>query len=210
MQEPSAEAPLVTITLVQASAAGRHSASRSKQAVNAVNLLILVKLLQVLLHEDKKIGYLCQMNRKLLILIAAALFFVAAPRSFAQEQQEPDIDQVIQNQLDNLTKMFKLDDVQVFFVDSILTYNYHAMMDEMQEARKIGASNSETFQGISDKWMDATDKAFEKLFTEEQWAKYMKSSYGKEKKRRDKRIEERGGIQPTLTGPGSGADRKRP
>ena len=131
------------------------------------------------------------MNRKLLILIAAALFFVAAPRSFAQEQQEPDIDQVIQNQLDNLTKMFKLDEVQVFFVDSILQYNFHALSDEFAETRKTGASNSDTYQAISDKWMAATDDAFERIFTPEQWAKYMKSSYGKEKKRRDKRISDR-------------------
>ena len=149
------------------------------------------------------------MKRILTVLLTAALFLAAAPALQAQEQQEPDMDAIILKQVDNLTNVYKLDDVQVFFVDSILTYNYHAMMDEMQEARKIGASNSETFQGISDKWMDATDKAFEKLFTEEQWAKYMKSGYGKEKKRRDKRIEERGGIQPTLTGQESGGDRKR-
>ena len=42
--------------------------------------------------------------------------------------------------------------------------------------------------------MAATDEAFEKLFTEEQWTKYMKSVYGKEKKRRDKRMAERGPV----------------
>ena len=134
------------------------------------------------------------MKRTLLILIAAALFFVAAPRTYAQEQQEPNIDEVIQNQLDNLTRMFKLDDVQVFFVDSILQYNFHALTDEFAETRKSGASNSDTYQAISDKWMDATDNAFQQFFTEEQWQRYMKSAYGKEKKRRDKRISERGGI----------------
>ena len=131
------------------------------------------------------------MKRTLLILIAAALFFVAAPRTYAQEQQEPNIDEVIQNQLDNLTRMFKLDDVQVFFVDSILQYNFHALTDEFAETRKSGASNSDTYQAISDKWMAATDEAFERFFTPEQWKKYMKSSYGKEKQRRDKRIKER-------------------
>ena len=149
------------------------------------------------------------MKRILQALLTAALFLAAAPALLAQEQQEPDMDAIILKQVDNLTAVYTLDDVQVFFVDSILNYNYHAMMDEMNEARKVGASNNETFQGISDKWMDATDKAFEKLFTEEQWAKYMKSSYGKEKKRRDKRIEERGGIAPALTDQGSAADRKR-
>ena len=105
------------------------------------------------------------------------------------------MDAIILKQVDNLTNMYKLDDVQVFFVDSILNYNYHAMMDEMQEARKIGASNSETFQAVSDKWMAATDDALEKVFTEDQWRKYMKSSFGKEKKRRDKRIADRGPVR---------------
>ena len=149
------------------------------------------------------------MKRILPALLTAALLLAAAPALLAQEQQEPDMDAIILKQVESLTNVYKLDDVQVFFVDSILTYNYNAMMDEMQEARKIGASNSDTFQGISDKWMDATDKAFEKIFTEEQWAKYMKSTYGKEKKRRDKRIEDRGGIAPALTNQGSDAAPKR-
>ncbi|MBR6423643.1 MAG: hypothetical protein IKS47_03055 [Bacteroidales bacterium] len=146
------------------------------------------------------------MKRILPILLSAALALAAAPAALAQEQ-EPDIDAIVASQLDNLTRTFGLDEVQVFFLDSILNHNYPAMMAEMQEARKVGASNAETFQVVSDKWMDATDTALEKIFTKEQWARYMKSSYGKEKKRRDKRIADRGGIMPSLTGPGSGEAR---
>lgn len=122
----------------------------------------------------------------------AVLLAGAAPQAFAQEPQEPDVNQIIDTQLENLTRLLNLDDVQLFFVDSILQYNYPAMMDEVTRARKTGASNSETYQVISDKWMAATDDAFQKIFTEEQWQKYLKSSYGKEKKRRDKRMQERG------------------
>ena len=81
--------------------------------------------------------------------------------------------------------------MQVFFVDSVLQYNYNAMNDAFVEAKKTGASNADTYQAISDQWMDATDQAFERIFTEEQWKKYLKSTYGKEKQRRDKRISER-------------------
>ena len=149
------------------------------------------------------------MKRIITIVLSAALVLAAAPAALAQEQQEPDMETIINKQVENLSRVYALDEVQVFFLDSILHYNYTAMMAEMQEARKVGASNSDTFQGVSDKWMDATDVALEKLFTKEQWAKYMKSSYGKEKKRRDKRIAERGGILPTLTGPGSDAAPER-
>ena len=121
----------------------------------------------------------------------AALTVGTAPQAFAQEPQEPDVNQIIDNQLETLTRMLNLDEVQVFFVDSILQFNYPAMMDEIAQTRKTGASNTETYQAVSDKWMAATDEAFEKVFTEAQWTRYMKSAYGKEKKRRDKRISER-------------------
>lgn len=131
------------------------------------------------------------MNRLFLLLLFAASLLLSSPAALAQEPQEPDLDKIIATQLDNLTRTFKLDDVQVFFVDSILQYNFRAMNDEFEQTRRTGASNNETFQIISDKWMAATDEAFERFFTEEQWKKYMKSSYGKEKIRRDKRMSDR-------------------
>ena len=126
-----------------------------------------------------------------LLLLFAASLLLSTPAALAQEPQEPDLDKIIATQLDNLTRTFKLDDVQVFFVDSILQYNFRAMNDEFEQTRRTGASTNETFQIISDKWMAATDEAFERFFTEEQWKKYMKSSYGKEKIRRDKRMSDR-------------------
>ena len=126
-----------------------------------------------------------------LITLASILLLAETMPVFAQEPQEPDIDKIVSTQVENLTKTFKLDEVQVFYVDSILQYNYPAMMDELNKTKRTGASNDETFQSISDKWMAATDEAFEKVFTEEQWQKYLKSTYGKEKKRRDKRISDR-------------------
>ena len=131
------------------------------------------------------------MNRLFQILLLAAALLLSVPAARAQEPQQPDIDQIIANQNDNLTRTFKLDEVQVFFVDSILQYNYHAMNEAFEEARKTGASNADTYQAISDQWMQATDEAFQRFFTKDQWNKYMKSSYGKEKQRREKRISER-------------------
>lgn len=131
------------------------------------------------------------MNRLFQILLLAAALLLSVPAARAQEPQQPDIDQIIANQIDNLTRTFKLDEVQVFFVDSILQYNYHAMSEAFEEARKTGASNADTYQAISDQWMQATDEAFQRFFTKDQWNKYMKSSYGKEKQRREKRISER-------------------
>ena len=129
------------------------------------------------------------------LLLTLALLAAAAPYTRAQEPQEPNIDEIINTQIDNLSRNFKLDDVQIFFLDSILQHNFPAMMDELGQAKKTGASNEETYQAISDKWMARTDEAIERLFSEDQWERYLKSSYGKEKKRRDKRMKERGDIQ---------------
>ena len=134
------------------------------------------------------------MKKVFLLFIAAALFSAAAPRALAQEPQEPNLDEIINTHIENLTRMFDLDDIQVFFLDSILQFNYHSLQEEVKQTRKSGASNAETYQIISDKWMARTDEALEKLFTAEQWAKYQTTSYGKEKKRRDKRIADRGGL----------------
>ena len=132
------------------------------------------------------------MRRSLsLTLLSVVLLLAGTSLAFAQEPQEPDINKIVNGQVENLTKSFKLDEVQVFYVDSILQFNYPAMVEEINQARKTGASNDETYQILSDKWMAATDEALEKVFTEEQWQKYLKSAYGKEKKRRDKRMAER-------------------
>lgn len=135
-------------------------------------------------------------HTRLLPVLLASLLFAPLPRAAAQDVQEPDVNQIINQQVENLTRSFKLDEVQVFFVDSILQHNYPAMMDEFSRTKKTGASNDETYLAISDKWMARTDDAFRKVFREDQWTKYLKSTYGKEKKRRDKRIQERGGILP--------------
>ena len=129
------------------------------------------------------------------LAFAAMVALVSVQTVPAQEPQQPDINEIINKLLESLTNSYKLDDVQIFYVDSILQYNYPAMMDEIEATRKTGASNSETFQAVSDKWMAATDDALEKVFTEDQWRKYMKSSFGKEKKRRDKRIADRGPVR---------------
>ncbi|MCR5709597.1 MAG: hypothetical protein K6G79_03840 [Bacteroidales bacterium] len=124
--------------------------------------------------------------------IFAALLFLAVPQAFAQDpQQQPDLDEIINSQVENLAKLYHLDDVQIFYVDSILQNNMRGMMDEIEQTRRTGASNATTFEAVSDKWLSATDEAFERVFTEDQWKKYMKSSFGKEKKKRDKRIAER-------------------
>ena len=68
------------------------------------------------------------MNRFLTTILAATLLLAAAPAAWAQNPQEPDMDKIINTQLENLTRTFKLDEVQVFFVDSVLQYNFLSLI----------------------------------------------------------------------------------
>ena len=78
------------------------------------------------------------MHRFLTVILAAVLLLASATVGRAQNNnQEPDMDQIINTQLENLTRMFKLDDVQVFFVDSILQYNFPAMNEEFDQTRLL-------------------------------------------------------------------------
>ena len=48
----------------------------------------------------------------------------------------------------------------------------------------------ESYQPMLDKWADFFDRSYEKIFTPEQWKRYLKSAAGKEKKKRDIRMAE--------------------
>ena len=60
----------------------------------------------------------------------------------------------------------------------------------MAEYDQLGASkvsNTGMYQMVYDKWMDQIDKTYKRIFTEEQWAAYLKSGAARAQKARDKR-----------------------
>lgn len=130
------------------------------------------------------------MKKAFMPLLLALLLPMGAPCLHAQ-QEEPDVEKIINATIDNLCKYYDLDIVQIFLVDSTLHTNYTEMLAELDLVKQSGAINDETYLVATDKWLDATDRSFEKIFTKEQWEKYLKSSYGKEKRKRDKRMQER-------------------
>ena len=123
--------------------------------------------------------------------VAFLLILASFSAAYAQQQEEPDIDKIINDYIENLCKQYDLDEVQIFLIDSTLQTNYPGMLEDFHELKAGGASSTELFQAASDKWMDKTDKSFEKIFTPAQWKKYMKSSAGKEMRQREKRMAER-------------------
>lgn len=128
-------------------------------------------------------------NFKLLALFG--LMFFTTCRLFAQDPQqakEPDFVDIAEKQADALMKMLNLSDAQVFLVDSILQHDLPLYDEAITNVKKSGATTQQPYQAVADKWMNQIDCAYQKIFDEKQWEKYMKSSYGKEKKKRDKRL----------------------
>ena len=115
----------------------------------------------------------------------------------AQQPQEDEAKELkelydaIEQQVDNYTNQLDLEVWQTFYLDSILTHDYMAMRDELKALRDSKMTNTDLYQTVRDKWSEQIYNSLEKVFNEEQWAKYLKSGAAREKKSRDKRAAKR-------------------
>ena len=129
---------------------------------------------------------------KLKIFMTAASFFLifmgACGEAFAQQQEEgPDIYEQAEMEADRLQRILDLEDWQVFYVDSTLKHDFPAMIAEYDQLRAAKVANTSMYQDVRDKWLDKIDETYKRIFTEEQWAAYLKSGAGKAQKARAKR-----------------------
>ena len=118
--------------------------------------------------------------------------------AFAQQQkadvpyaETKEFAEAIQKSVDEYANSLKLEDWQVFYVDSILVHNYTEMNTEMEALNKAKVTKSNYYDDIKDKWDEATYNAFYKILDEAQWTKYLKSGASRDKKDRDKRAAKR-------------------
>lgn len=121
------------------------------------------------------------------LLAAGMLMLVFLHTAAAQEPQQPDVYERAEMEADRLQKLLDLDDWQVFYVDSTLKHDFPAMMAEYDELRKSKVSNQLMYQNVYDKWMEQVDRTYKRIFTESQWAAYLKSGAARAQKARDKR-----------------------
>lgn len=128
--------------------------------------------------------------RKIIIIVALCLLPAVAsaqqqPKS--EEERQKEFYEAIEKQIERLTTMLSLEDWQVFYVDSILTHDYKAMQEEVMDLSKAKVSNSDIYYDVQDRWMEQIYQSFQKILSEDQWAKYQKSGAARDKKARDKR-----------------------
>lgn len=122
------------------------------------------------------------------LFLSGMLMLVFQNGLSAQEQpKQPDIYQQAEMEADRLQRLLDLDDWQVFYVDSTLKHDFPAMMADYEELRKAKVANQSMYQDVHDKWMDQIDKTYMRIFTDEQWAKYLKNGAARAQKARAKR-----------------------
>ena len=65
-----------------------------------------------------------------------------------------------------------------------------AMMDEIQEMQRAGMQEASSFRLVQDRWRNQIEAAYQKVFTPEQWDRYLLHS-GQKKDRKKAREERR-------------------
>ena len=132
------------------------------------------------------------MKLKVLMMAFASMFVLLASQEMAsaqQQQEAPDIYEQAEMEADRLQRVLDLEDWQVFYVDSTLKHDFPAMMADYEQLRQSKVSNTSLYQDVRDKWLDQIDATYKRIFTEEQWAAYLKQGAGKAQKARAKRRE---------------------
>ena len=117
-------------------------------------------------------------------LLVSMFFSVSA---LAQQQEKPDVNQQAEEEADRLQRVLDLEDWQLFYVDSTLKHDLSAIMTEYEKLQDSKVNNVSLYQSVQDKWMEQIDATYKKIFTEKQWAAYLKSGAAKAIKAREKR-----------------------
>lgn len=127
------------------------------------------------------------------IFLALVCLTISTLTAFAQqnqpspEEQEKKMSEYIQKEVDRLEMTLKLEDWQVFYVDSILNHDYRAMQEEMNNLSSSKVANYDIYTRTGDKWAEKIYIAFRKVLNDNQWEKYLKNGAARDKKAREKR-----------------------
>ena len=129
---------------------------------------------------------------KYFVLVATLVLSISLnAQQTSPQDREKQLRESIDSSLEKYESTLELEYWQVFYLDSIMTHDYSAMMAELEEKSKAKVENTGIYQQVQDKWNEQMYNSFRKVLTEEQWAKYLKQVAAREKKARDKMFEKR-------------------
>ena len=125
-----------------------------------------------------------------LFTVAFVMFSLLGFSSYeasAQSQEPVDLNVLAEEEADKYQRILKLEDWQVFYVDSTLKHDYAALMAEAEKLQASKVTNPSMYIAVQDKWMDKIEETYRRIFTEAQWAAYLKTGAAKAQKARAKR-----------------------
>ena len=125
-------------------------------------------------------------SKTIYIIALILLASVRSPtQSYAQEHpKEKTPEEMASLEAERLEKELKLNPTQVFYVDSVLQYNYSRLKEDMEKLQQRGMQDPKSYTTVRDRWIDTTLAAFKKIMTDQQYISYLKSiGRGKEYKK---------------------------
>ena len=123
------------------------------------------------------------------------LSLLVSVSAFAQESSPADKEKQLRESIDKTIEKYEktldLEYWQVFYIDSILTHDYGAMVAELEEKSRAKVEGSDIYIQVQDRWNEQMYNSIAKVLNGEQWAKYLRQGAAREKKARDKRADKR-------------------
>ena len=124
-------------------------------------------------------------------LLLLPLWVWAQQQPQSEEEEIKQLREAVDKTVESYENLLDLEDWQSFYVDSILTHDYDALRLELKALRNAKVANADIYVQAQDKWAEQIYNSLQKVFNDEQWAKYLKSGAAREKKSRDKRAAKR-------------------
>ena len=130
-----------------------------------------------------------EMKQTFIAIVAVLLFCLPVVLKAQDENKQPSVEELATKEADRLADLLDLEDWQLFYVDSTLHHDYEAMDAELKDLQKAKVGNTDLYVATQDRWMEQIEKKYKEVFTEDQWAKYLKSGAARAQKARAKRQE---------------------
>lgn len=139
------------------------------------------------------------MHKFIKLFFISIFMAVAGSQAFAQDEFQPidpsqaykDTENIVAAFTKKMNLELKLEDWQLFLVDSVANANFFGKTEEMLDMNSRMISSSTLYQLASDKWDEKTYQAMHKILTEDQWKRYLKLGGERDKRQRDKRLEKK-------------------
>lgn len=121
-------------------------------------------------------------------LCVAGFSLVAAAQN--KEEKIPTAEESATTEAERLEKVLKLEDWQVFYVDSTLRHDFVEMEAELKAMQEARVSNVDLYYDVQDRWFQQIEDTLRRYLDDDQWKKFVKNMSRGQKdswKRREKK-----------------------